>query len=189
MSILFKQIDTRMDAWKVIKLYSAFVLLPLLLSNDAWAQYFGDKKYGEYYEEEKIWVEAEAALPEIPGIGGFVEYFVSAASPNKYLVAPQTISIAPDGVVRYVAAVKTPSGVINISFEGLRCATKEIRLYAFGRPDGNWGKSRNERWAAVRPGSYQATLFKEYFCPGGIAIITDSEGAEAIRQGGHPQVK
>lgn len=178
-----------MDPSKVIKLYSAAVLLLLFLSNDAWAQYFGDKKYGEYYEEEKIWIEVESALPEIPGIESFVEYFVSAASPNKYLVAPQTISVAPDGVVRYVAAVKTPSGVINISFEGIRCATKEVRLYAFGRPDGNWGKSRNERWAAVRPGSYHATLFKEYFCPRGIVIYTASEGAEAIRQGGHPLVK
>ena len=160
-----------------------------LLPDAEGAEYFGDKKYGENYEEEKVWIESAATLPKFPSTEGFVDYFVSAASPNKYSIAPQTISVAVDGVVRYVAAVKTPGGVLNVSFEGLRCTTKEVKLYAFGHADGTWSKSRNDRWSAVRPGSYQATLFKEYFCPRGVMIFTASEGADALRQGGHPLVK
>ena len=160
-----------------------------MLPNMALAQYHGEKKYGEYYEEEKVWVESAAALPEYPKPEGLVDYFVSAASPNIYSIAPQTISVASDGVVRYVAVAKSPNGVVNVSYEGLRCATKEVRLYAFGRADGTWGKSRNDRWSAVRRGSYQATLFKEYFCPRNVVIATAGEGADALRQGGHPLVK
>lgn len=176
-----------MRRWEVITtcVAAAWLLLP----NMVWAQYYGDKKYGEYYEEEKVWVEAETAFPKFPKPESLVEYFVSAASPNRYYIAPQTISVAADGVVRYVAVVKTPSGVINVSFEGLRCVSKEVKLYAFGRSDGMWGKSRNDRWSAVRPGAYQATLFKEYFCPRGVVIGTAGEGVDALRQGGHPLVK
>lgn len=176
-----------MLSWNVIKPITAAVFL--LLSNVVWAQFYGDKKYGEYYEEEKVWVEAEAVLPAFPKSENLIEYFVSAASPNKYFIAPQTISVTTDGVVRYAAAVRTPSGVLNLSFEGLRCATKEVRLYAFGHSDGTWGKSRIVRWSPLRSGSYQAALFREYFCPRGVVIATAGEGADALRQGGHPLVK
>ncbi len=176
-----------MPSWKVIKPVTAVVLV--LLSSVVRAEFYGDKKYGEYFEEDKVWVETEAVLPRIPKTESLVEYYVSAASQNKYYIAPQTISVATDGVVRYAAAVKTPNGVLNLSYEGLRCATKEVRFYAFGHSDGTWGKSRNERWSVVRRGSYQATLFNEYFCPKGVVIFTAGEGADALRQGGHPLVK
>lgn len=161
----------------------------LLLPHAVWAQHYGDKKYGEHYEEEKVWIETEAAFPEFPRPESLVDFFVSAASPNRYYIAPQTVNVAADGVVRYVAVVMTPSGVINTSFEGLRCATNEVKLYAFGHADSTWSKSRNDRWSAVRPGSYQAALFKEYFCPRGMMILTAGEGVDALRQGGHPLVK
>lgn len=176
-----------MPGWKAIKLVTVVVLI--FVPKVVWAEFYGDKKYGEYYEEEKDWVETKAVLPEIPKMESLVEYYVSVASSNKYYIAPQTISIAADGVVRYAAAVKTPNGVLNLSYEGLRCATKEFRLYAFGHSDGTWGKSRNEHWRAVRRGSYQATLFNEYFCPRGVVIFSPGEGADALRQGGHPLTK
>lgn len=168
---------------------SCCMVAGLLMSTMAYGQFFGDKKYGEYYEEEKVWVETEATLPAFPKADSLVDFYVSAASDNKYYIAPQSLSVASDGVVRYASVVKTPSGAVNVSFEGIRCATKEVRLYAFGRADGTWGKSRNDRWFPVRPGSYQATLFKEYFCPRGIVIFTASEGVSALKQGGHPNVK
>lgn len=165
------------------------VALVLLIAGASWAQSYGEKKYGEYFEEEKAWVEAETVLPDFPKTEDLLGFFVSAASPNKYYIAPRTISVAADGVVRYAAIVNTPNGVTNVSFEGLRCATKEIRLYAFGHADGTWGKSRNDRWLPVRPGSYQAVLFKEYFCPRGVAIFSAEEGIDALRQGVHPMLK
>ena len=161
----------------------------LLISSASFGQYYGDKKYGEYYEEEKIWIETEAIHPEFPTDENLVGFYVSAASPNQHFVSPQTVTVAPDGVVRYVTVVKTPSGAVNVSFEGIRCATKAVRLYAFGRVDSTWGRSRNDRWTPIRPGTYQSTLFKEYFCPRGVVIYTANEGVSALRQGGHPLVK
>lgn len=158
-------------------------------SEPTWGQFHDSKKYGEYFEEEKPWVEAEAALPEYPKPENLVELYVSAATSNKFLVDAKSISVGEDGIVRYAIVVKTSGGATNISFEGIRCKTKERRLYAFGRSDGTWSKARSQDWTGIRPGGYQAVLFREYFCPGGVAIFRAEEGVGALKQGGHPHAR
>lgn len=155
----------------------------------AWGQDHDSKKYGEYFEEEKPWAEVEAALPEYPKPENLVELYVSAVASNKFLVDAKSISVGGDGVVRYSVVVKTLGGATNVSFEGIRCKTKERRLYAFGRSDSTWSKAHSQDWAGIRPGGYQAVLYKEYFCPGGVAIYRAEEGVGALKQGGHPHAR
>ncbi|MBE7461830.1 MAG: CNP1-like family protein [Zoogloeaceae bacterium] len=150
-------------------------------------QFYGDKKYGEYYEEEKKWAEQEAKLPGFPKASDLIEFDAGAASRNRYFVDGSTLSIGEDKVVRYVVVVKTQGGATNVSFEGLRCDAKLRKLYAFGRSDESWSKSRNPEWEPVRPGSYQAVLSKEYFCPRNAVIFKAEEGVDALRRGGHPE--
>lgn len=152
-------------------------------------QFYGDKKYGEFYEEEKKWVEQEASLPGYPAAQNLIEFDVGAATSNRYYVDGSTLSVGTDGVVRYVAVVRSSSGATNVSFEGIRCRAKERKLYAFGRGDNTWGRSRTQEWQPIRPGSYQAVLFKEYFCPNNAAIFKSEEGVDALRRGGHPEVR
>lgn len=156
----------------------------------AWGQqFYGDKKYGEYYEEEKKWLEIEAKIPDYPKEQNLIEFDVGAATRNRYYIDGTTLSIGEDGVVRYVIVVRTSGGATNVSFEGIRCGTKERKLYAFGRSDNAWVKSRVSEWQGTRPGSYQAVLSKEYFCPKGAAILKAEEGVDALKRGGHPDVR
>jgi hypothetical protein len=162
------------------------------IASGAWAQYFDSKKYGENYEEEKAWVEAQAPLPEYPKPDNLMEFYVSAATANKFFVDAKSLSVGADGVVRYTVVVRAPGGANNVSFEGIRCQTRERRLYAFGRADGTWAGARGKEWVGIRPGGpsgYQAVLSKEYFCPGGTPIYRAEEGVEALRRGGHPQAR
>lgn len=152
-------------------------------------QYFGDKKYGEYYEEKKEWVELDVKYPDFPKAQNLIEFDVGAATSNRYYVDGTTLHIGEDGVVRYVAVVRTSGGATNVSFEGIRCSAKGRKLYALGRSDNTWGKSRVQEWQAIRPGSYQAILFKEYFCPRNVAIFKSEEGSDALRRGGHPEAR
>lgn len=152
-------------------------------------QFYGDKKYGEYYEEEKKWVEQEAGLPDYPNAQNLIEFDAGAATSNRYYVDGSTLSIGKDGVVRYVAVVKASGGASNVNFEGIRCGSRERKLYATGRSDNVWGKSRAQKWQSIRPGSYQAVLYKEYFCPRSIAIFKAEEGVDALRRGGHPEAR
>lgn len=152
-------------------------------------QFYGDKQYGEFFEEEKKWVEQEARLPEYPKEQNLIEFDVGPASRNRHYVDGSTLSVGGDGVVRYAIVIKTSGGSTNVHFEGIRCHTLERKLYAFGRGDGNWVRSRVQEWQPVRPGSYQAVLSREYFCPKRIAIHKSEEGVSALRQGGHPEAR
>lgn len=152
-------------------------------------QFYGDKKYGEYYEEEKKWVELEAKFPDYPKAQNLIEFDVGAATSNRYYVDGSTLSVGEDGVVRYVVVVRTSGGATNVNFEGIRCRAKERKSYAFGRSDSTWGKSRTQEWQPIRPGSYQAMLFKEYFCPKNGVILKPEEGVDALRRGGHPEAR
>ena len=111
------------------------------------------------------------------GSGGF-HFFVDGA----------TLSVGKDGVVRYVLVARSPDGVHNVSYEGIRCATAEHRTYAFGRPDGSWSASR-AGWRQLDAPSAQrrhTTLYREYFCPQNEPIRDAAEGVRALEQGGHP---
>jgi hypothetical protein len=151
--------------------------------------FYGDKKYGEFYEEEKQWVELEAELPEYPKDEALIEFNAGAATNNRYFIDGSTLSVGSDGVVRYVVVVKANGGATNVNFEGIRCGAKERKLYAFGRNDNTWAKSRTPAWQPIRPGSYQAVLSREYFCPNKITIFRAEEGVDALRRGGHPEAR
>lgn len=164
---------------------SAFAQVPATLIPNAYEAVL-DEEY-----DKKPWQEIEAQLPPAPREETLLPFYVSATASNVFRIDGSSLSVAPDGVVRYVLVVQSASGVRNVSFEGIRCETREWRLYAFGRPDGSWSKSRSNQWRPIENravNQYHATLHREYFCPDGIAIQNAREGVMALRAGGHPGV-
>lgn len=139
----------------------------------------------------KRWQELEIQLPPLPKQDGLAGFFVSSATNNRFFVDPSAISVGDDGVVRYTLVVESDAGVRNVSYEGMRCETREKRLYAFGRGDGTWSKSRNDRWERVREATnnrHHAALFQDYFCPGGVIVRNADDARAALRRGGHPAI-
>lgn len=138
------------------------------------------------------WRESEVVFPAVPAREKMHPFFVSAASTHRYFVDPGSLAVGDDGVVRYVLLVETEAGGRNMSFEGMRCATREKRLYASLRRDGEWAPARRVSWERIRdiaPARQHAALFLEYFCPGGVIVRNADEARRALRQGGHPSVK
>lgn len=109
----------------------------------------------------------------------------SARTDFRFYVDWGSVSADDDRIVRYVLVARNDAGVENITFEGLRCQG-EYRIYAVGRPQGGWGGQPSEWRPIPRTASAaQATLAKDYFCPGRAAIRSSAEGQEAVRAGGH----
>lgn len=129
--------------------------------------------------ENARWQEAAWEMPAFPQADALVPFYVSAATSNRFFVDAASLKVTDDGVVRYTLLVLTPEGGRNVGFEGMRCETRERRLYASGRSDGTWSMSRNKRWFPVLDAAsnrqYMA-LFVDYFCPGGV-IVRDAEEA------------
>jgi hypothetical protein len=145
--------------------------------------------FDEDYEVRQ-WQEIELLLPAAPKQEAMQPFYVSAASSNRFSVDRSSLNIGSDGVVRYVLQVDTPGGARNITFEGMRCETRERRIYASGRLDGRWSKARNSAWERIRdipPNRQHAALFLDYFCPGGVIAGSVAEVQSALLAGGHPR--
>jgi len=85
------------------------------------------------------------------------------ANGMRFSVDRNSIAVGSDDVVRYTLVSTSRGGARNVSFEGLRCEPRQKKLYAFGRPDGGWSRSRNNRWLAQPLGerdSHHAIIFQ-----------------------------
>lgn len=140
----------------------------------------------EYDFEEKPWVELEAQLPPAPKAENLLPFFVSAATDNRFYIDGPSITRGEDGVVRYTLAIKSSAGATNISYEGMRCSSAEVKRYAFGRADGGWGKARNAKWEPI---SYKDVnrqhhmLHDDFFCPNGTAVASREAAIKALQAG------
>lgn len=154
----------------------------LVLSSEGLAEF-------EEGDDSKQWQEIEVTLPLAPRPDALLPFSVSATTANSFFVDASTLSVGVDGVVRYTLVVLSPEGGRNVSYEGIRCETRERRIYASGRGDGSWSKSRANHWSRIQDvtsNRHHAALFLEYFCPHGVVVRNVEEARDALLRGGHP---
>ena len=158
--------------------------LLLMLPLTAYAEW---GQFDVEFEADKPWVELSAQLPPYPKAENLIEFIVSSATRNRHFIDAASISVGEDKVVRYTVVIEAAGGAKNVLFEGMRCATAEHRLYAYGHPDGTWAKARNANWEGIKLRSllyHYKALYESYFCPGGINVRDAKEAARNLREGG-----
>ena len=91
-----------------------------------------------YDEDEDTgpWQEKTVTLPSMPASGALQSFYVSAATRNTFFVDTASLTVDEDGVVRYILVVETAGGARNTTYEGIRCESREKRIYATGRHNG-----------------------------------------------------
>jgi hypothetical protein len=121
----------------------------------------------DFDDLNKPWQEIAIQLPPVPKKENLLEFDAGPTTKMSFYIDAASLSVGDDGVVRYTLVSRSPSGAENISYEGIRCATQERKLYAFGRSDGNWARSRRDQWerfTGTIANRQHATLAKSYFC-------------------------
>lgn len=128
--------------------------------------------------------ERQAALPAYPADTDLVEFAVPESAGFRFFIDAASLAVGDDGIVRYVLLARSPNGVDNVSFEGLRCATGEYRLYAVARSDRTWSARAGswQRVSAASGGPWRLVLRRDFFCPGDVAIGSREEGLRALRE-------
>lgn len=139
----------------------------------------------EYEERAKSWEEMQTQLPPAtPKDADLLPFAVSGASTYTFLIDRTSISKGTDDVFRYTVVARSPQGARNVTFEGIRCETRERKLYATGRDDGTWSRARNSAWQPIEEvgnNRQQAALMKEYFCPDGTSTTTIPQIIERMK--------
>jgi hypothetical protein len=132
--------------------------------------------------------DENVAPPPFPTRAKLIPFTVAETGDTRFFIDGSTLSVDKD-VVRYVLVAQAPGGTPNVSYEALRCASAEHRLYAVGQSDQTWAPSRTT-WQPVRNARrWQIALYREYFCPQKSAIRDPAEGVRALQAGGHPAFK
>lgn len=156
------------------------LLTALICPIAAWAQ------SGFLFEADSNWQEADVGMPPPPQEKRLREFFVSAASANRFFVDESSLSVGPDYVVRYVLVVRAGGGAETVTYEGIRCTTGERKLYAHWRQDGEWVPPRRSEWESVRSGGLNRpyrSLAIGYFCDGVAPPRTTEDALRGLRNG------
>ncbi len=126
---------------------------------------------GLFTDPDPDWTEGEYEMPTSSSDATLREIETDGKSRNRFLVDESSLSVGGDGVVRYVMLARGGGGAENSTFEGIRCETREWRIYATGRPGGQWVNARDDSWKPLVDNAYnrpRAVLANEYFCDGAV---------------------
>lgn len=111
--------------------------------------------------------ELELALPPAPRQENLESVTLLNVTKNTVALDRKALVVGSDDVVRYTLVITSPSGVRNVSYEGIRCDPNEWKVYAIGRTDGTWSTVSDPQWKEVQNRDYNDihyTLAKESFC-------------------------
>jgi len=123
----------------------------------------------EFDENKKEWKEIEAKLPLYPKDANLLPFEAGGASPHRFFVDALSLSIGDDGIVRYSLVVKTAGGATNVTYEGMRCDTRQQKYYAVGHLNGTWTRARNPQWRRIEyqeVNRHHGVLFADFLCSG-----------------------
>lgn len=130
--------------------------------------------------------EAKLELPRYPKDSDLVRFYPGPVDSHRYFIDAATLIVGSDGVVRYALVMRTSGGAVNVSYEGIRCQTRERRIYAIGYPNKGWVEARRSEWEPIRSGrlnEHQAMLYSDYFCPDGIEPADRDSIIRRLRSG------
>jgi hypothetical protein len=130
------------------------------------------------------WKEVEAPPPPAVRTQGLIPIEMPPGMALRFGVDPDSITVGADGVVRYVVVASSPSGALNAMYEGLRCNTAQVRVYARYNADSGWVPMRGSEWQPLqnRPNSrHSLTIARTGACVGQGPSGNASEIVRALR--------
>ncbi|MDP2368963.1 CNP1-like family protein [Rhodoferax sp.] len=126
------------------------------------------------------WQESDAPLAPAFSDTGLVPIAMPANAALQYGVDPNTLTITRDGVVRYVMVASSTTGVRNVMYEGIRCASSEVKTYARQNAAGQWAPVSEPQWRPLQGGNavtaHAMALARQGVCSGR-TVGADSAGA------------
>lgn len=93
-------------------------------------------------DRDPDWKELDAPPPPALRTEGLIPLDVPTSA-LRFGIDPASVSIAQDGIVHYVLVATSNSGAINASYEGIRCDTGQVRVFARNSGSG-WSRSTND---------------------------------------------
>jgi hypothetical protein len=140
------------------------------------------------FVEPPPWAEVMQAPPAAFNLDKLIPVANPTRSNLSYSVAPDTVSVGSDKVVRYVIVAKSPRGAMNVLYEGVRCDTREVKAYASWRLDSGWRELSDAQWQELRNANsrYAQTMSDDAFCDVRIVYGSAEDIVQRLRKASKP---
>lgn len=133
-------------------------------------------------DDVKPWTEGKYTLPDYPVAADWIGFYVGPEASNKYFVDSKSLSIGDDGVVRLILRVQSPSGVENLSMEGILCSENQYRSYAFGDDiNRRWIESMRADWRQIAYDDKARRALREDLCIDKLAPKSAEQAIKLLR--------
>ena len=108
--------------------------------------------------QDPDWKEVDAPPPPQLRLDKLVEIELPRTQ-LRYGIDPASISVGKDGIVRYVAVATSSSGAVNAMYEGIRCGTGEVKVYARHNPGTGWKAVPGADWRPIQDPPFRHSLY------------------------------
>ena len=154
-----------------LKILARMLLAAMIVSASIHAAhaeiFFGERGLDEDEEEApKVKKEMPLVLPAFPKEENLLPFEVSPPQTQEFFIDSNSLTVGEDEI-RYTMVSKSRAGAVNITYEGMKCATFEIKRYAYGSKDGKWTVSKHAVWRDIQFYSSNrphGALAQDYFC-------------------------
>jgi hypothetical protein len=129
--------------------------------------------------EDPDWQESEAPVPPAFNKDKLLPLEMPSYVSLKFGIDPSTLSVTPDGIVRYVVVATNPSGSISAMYEGIRCAKGEVKTYARANETTPWRVVKEPQWRALndnQPSMHALAFARQGACEGATTKANSAEG-------------
>lgn len=131
------------------------------------------------------WRESEAPAPPVPVASRMVPLDMPGSS-LRFGVDPASVSVGRDGVVRYVVLAIGSGGAMNAIYEGVRCNTAEVKVYARHSPAAGWVATPAAEWQRlheVAHSRHSLVIARNGACVGHGAAGTAADIVRNLKEG------
>ena len=103
----------------------------------------------------------------------------------QFGIDPATLAITPDGIVRYVVVASNASGSVSAFYDGIRCATGEVKTYARANSSGAWTLVKDAQWRGLndnQPSKHALVFAHQAACDGATSARTAADIIRAMKK-------
>ncbi|MCF6281145.1 MAG: CNP1-like family protein [Candidatus Polarisedimenticolaceae bacterium] len=133
-------------------------------------------------DDAAVWQEKKRELPALPQEENLLAFDVDEPKRRfNYTIDRTSLVAGEDGVMRFSLVIESMSGVKNSSYEGIRCSTKEYKVYAYGS-NGQFKTVRKPIWRRIMPRHlYYNALYLDYLCHSQGVVIEPLSPEQAVK--------
>ena len=125
--------------------------------------------------EDPDWTESDTPTPPAFNLDKLLPLEMPPYVSLTFGIDPATLAITKDGIVRYVVVARNAGGSINAMYEGIRCATGEVKTYARASGTGTWSMVVEPRWRDFTdnlPSKHAGVFARQAACEGRAAAAS-----------------